>query len=185
MLKLLISLRNKKGFTIVEILIACFIVLAISTFSLQAFLGQKDAQRIQAQVSDTQQAATFCMAEMTKTIRNAGYRVPGGADCRIAAGALGYDTLVIYCFNDDSLRVDSTCFFLDHTGDSTNYKLCRKVNGEPAEIFAEYIEDVDFTQPNSKTLTVTIQARTEDIDPHLNSYRIRTISSNVLMRNAS
>lgn len=185
MLKLLKSLKNQRGITIVELLIGAFILLLVSAVTLQAFLGQKDASNIQAQVSDAQQAATFSLAEITKAVRNAGYRA-GGKVYRVQPGNLGHDTLVIYCYNTDSARVDSTRFFLAYTGgDAAHPKLMKKINTLEAVTYAEDIESVNFIPVGTKSLTVSLTARTASIDKHLNDYRRRTVSSNVLMPNAS
>ncbi|MGH8004350.1 MAG: type II secretion system protein, partial [Limisphaerales bacterium] len=93
MLKLLKPLKNPKGISIVELLIGAFILALISAITLQAFIGQKDASNIQAQVSDAQQAATFSVAEITKAVRNAGYRTPVGTPSsgyRKGIGILGH-----------------------------------------------------------------------------------------------
>jgi hypothetical protein len=180
MLKLLKALKNPKGISIAELLIGSFILAIISAITLQAFIGQKEASNMQAQVSDAQQSATFSLAEITKAVRNAGYRTPGTPPrgCRIGIGTLGHDTLIIYNLND------STLFYLDYTTDAAHPAL-RKVNNLGAdEVYAENIEDVDFFPVGTNALTVSLTARTEDIDKHLNDYRRRTVSSNIMIPNA-
>lgn len=182
MQKLLALLNNKKGITIVEVLIGAFIMAILTAITLQAFIGQKEASNMQAQVSDVQQAATFSMAEITKAVRNAGYRA-GGKTYLIKPGTLGHDTLIIYCYNEATATIDSTRFFLDHTTDAAHPALKKQLNNGTAEVYAENIEDVDFI-PGVKSLTVSITARTEDLDKHLNDYRRRTVSANVFIPNA-
>ncbi len=185
MLKLHKSLKNQKGISIVELLIAAFILALISAVTLKAFLGQKEVNNLEAQISDAQQAATFSLAEITKAVRNAGYRA-GGQDYRIQPGSLGHDTLIVYCFNSSTNSIDSTRFFLAYTGgDAAHPKLMKKINDAGAEIYAEDIEDVDFIPVGSNSLTVSLTARTASIDKHLNDYRRRTVSSSILMPNAS
>ena len=189
MLKLLKSLKNNNGISIVELLIGAFILALVSAVTLQAFLGQKEASNMQAQVSDAQQAATFSMSEITKAVRNAGYRA-GGKVYRIGVGTLGHDTLIIYCFNSSTNSVDSTRFFLDHTTDAAHPTLKKKLNNVGSgEVYAENIEDIDFFYEggvlgNTKTCTVSLTARTEDIDKHLNDYRRRTVSTKILVPNS-
>ena len=179
MSKLLKALNNPKGISIVELLIGASILAVISAITLQAFIGQNEASNMQAQVSDTQQAATFSLAEITKAVRNAGYRVTGGTPpYRIGVGALGHDTLIIYNLTD------STRFFLDHTTDAAHPALKRQSNNGTAEVYAEDIEDVDFIPVGTKSLTISLTARTEDIDKRLNDYRRRTVSSNIMIPNA-
>src|SRR5262245_22985936 len=181
MLKLLKTLNNTKGISIVELLIGAFILALVSAVTLQAFLGQKEASNMQAQVSDAQQAATFSLAEITKSVRNAGYRA-GGKVYLIKPGTLGHDTLIIYCFNSTTVSIDSTRYFLAHTGaDLTHPKLMKKTNTAGAEAYAEDIEDIDFFPIGTKSLTVSLTARTEKIDKRLNDYRRRTVSSNILI----
>ena len=186
MLKLLKSLKNTKGISIVELLIGAFILAVVSAVTLQAFLGQKEASNMQAQVSDAQQAATFSMAEITKVVRNAGYRVPVGTPpYQKITGFLGHDTLITYCYNSTALKVDTTRFFLAYTGaDAAHPKLMKKVNTDGAEPYAEDIEDVDFNPVGTNSLVVSLTARTEKIDKHLNDYRRRTVSTQIFIPNA-
>ncbi len=186
MLKFSNLLSDSKGISIVEILVAAFLVAVVCAFTLQAFVGNKESQNIQAEVSDAQQAATFSLTELTVAVRNAGCGVPTGTPTyRKKIGVLGHDTLIIYCQNGAS--TDSTRYFLDHTTDAAHPSLVRKKNTQTAEIFAENIEDIDFFEVGApvKSITVSITARTESIDKHLNDYRRRTVSSNILMANAS
>lgn len=176
MQKLLKTVKNTRGITIVELLIGAFIMALLTAITLQAFIGQKEAGDMQAQVSDAQQAATFSMAELTKTIRNAGYQA-GGKTYLIKPGTLGHDTLIIY------IQTDSTRFYLDHTTDAAHPTLKKKLNTGTGDVYAENIEDVDFI-PGAKSLTVSITARTEDLDKHLNDYRRRTVSANIFIPNA-
>ncbi len=184
MLKLHKKINNSKGISIVELLIGAFILAVISAVTLQAFLGQKEASNMQAQVSDVQQAVTFSLAEITKAVRNAGYRA-GGKVYRIQPGTLGHDTLILYCFNSSTNSVDSTRFFLDHTTDPAHPSLKKKVNNAgTGEVYAENVEDIDFLPVGTKSLTVSLTARTEKIDKQLNDYRRRTVSSNISIPNA-
>ena len=189
MLKLPKRLTNTKGISVVEILIGAFIIAIVCAFALQAFVGQKEASNMQAQVSDAQQAATFSLTELTVAIRNAGCGVPAGTPpYRKRIGTLGHDTLIIYYQNGAS--TDSTRYFLDHTTNPVHPKLIRQKNGGGLETFAENIEDIDFIEVGpvgalgAKSITVSITARMESIDKHLNDYRRRTVSSNVYVLNA-
>ncbi|HLG94221.1 MAG TPA: hypothetical protein VI546_05240 [candidate division Zixibacteria bacterium] len=186
MLKLPNLLIDTKGFSIVEVLIGAFIISIVCAFALQAFVGQKAASNMQEQVSEAQQAATFSLTELTVAVRNAGFGVPTGAPrYAVRIGTLGHDTLIIY--SNNGVSTDSTRYFLDHTTDAAHPTLKRRKNVVAAEVFAENIEDVDFFPLGApvKSITVSITARTEDIDKHLNDYRRRTVSSNIVMANAS
>ena len=192
-LKIFNSIRNRDGVGLVEILISAFIVILVVAFTLRAFVGQKDAQNTQAQVTDVQQAASFTMQELTTAIRNAGYMVPAGTRAyRKKGGALGHDTLVIYRQNEaNPANTDSTRYFLAYTGANADHpKLMRKLNALEAQVFAENIENVDFIEvgpigtSGAKVLTATLTARTEKIDSHLNDYRRRTLSSDIVILNA-
>ncbi len=177
------SIQNSRGTTIVEIVIAAFILILIIAFALSAFIGQKGAQNIQAQVSDAQQSATFSLQELTVAVRNAGYLVT--PPYRIKIGTLGHDTLILY--NKNGAGTDSVRYFLDHTTNAAHPALKKKKNTAAAEIFAEDIEDIDFIEPvgaAKKALTISITARTEDMDKGLNDYRRRTVSSDVVILNA-
>jgi type II secretory pathway pseudopilin PulG len=183
-------IHNQKGVGLVEILVSAFLIAILCAVVLNAFLGDKQAANIQAQVSEAQQSATFSLTELTVAVRNAGYGVPTGTPpYRKRIGTLGHDTLIIYCKNNGG-TIDSTRYFLDHTTDAVHPTLKRKKNTAAAEVFAENIEDIDFFEvplppAQVKSITVSITARTEDIDKHLNDYRRRTVSSNIQMANAA
>lgn len=187
MLKVQRTLNNAKGISLAELLIGAFILALVSAVTLQAFLGQKDASNIQAQVSEAQQAATFSVVEITKAVRNAGYRA-GGNVYRVQPGSLGHDTLITFCFDSTTNSVDSTRFFLAYTdSNAVHPKLMKKVNADSARIYAEDIENVSFIPHGSKTpkelITVSLTARTASVDPHLNDYRRRTVSSDIFVPN--
>lgn len=174
-------IKNNKGISIVELLICAVAIVFLGAMGLQYYVHANETTYIQAEVSDAQQAATFCLNEITKAVRNAGYLVPGGIPYKINVGSLGHDTLYIYT------QATYTKFYLDYTTVPAHPQLMRKVNNTAAVIFAEDIEDIDFL-PNvafPNTLTVSLTARTAKIDPHLKDYRRRTVSSDIVMPNAS
>ncbi|MGH8004818.1 MAG: hypothetical protein ACRECJ_08860, partial [Limisphaerales bacterium] len=86
--------------------------------------------------------------------------------------------LIIYNQND------SIIFYLDYTSDAAHPAL-RKIDALGTNsIYAEDIEDVDFNPVGANALTVSLTARTEKIDKHLNDYRRRTVSCQILIPNA-
>ena len=190
-LKFFNSIHNQRGVSIVELLVAAFIMAIVCAFTLNAFIGKKDAGNIQAEVSDAQQSATFSLTELTVAVRNAGFGVPTGTrPYRIKIGTLAHDTLIVYYQN--GANTDSTRYFLAHTGaDAAQPCLKRRINNLTPQVFAENIEDVDFIEVGpvgalgAKSITVSLTARTESVDKHLNDYRRRTVSSNVQIANAS
>jgi len=181
-------IKNNKGISIVELLICAVAIVFLGAMGLQYYVHANQTSYIQAEVSDAQQAATFCLNEITKAVRNAGYKAAGKTYLK-NLGTLGHDTLIIYSFNEGTGTIDSTRFYLNHTvaPAPAHPQLMRKVNNTAAVIFAEDIEDIDFL-PNvafPNTLTVSLTARTAKIDPHLKDYRRRTVSSDIVMPNAS
>ena len=175
---------NDKGVGLLELLISTAALLLIGAFGLKFYVDQNEVHNIQAEVSDMQQTVTFCLAEITKAVRNAGYQVPVGTPpYLIRIGTPGHDTLYIY---------QGTSFmkvYLDHTTEPAHPKLMVQQGASAAQVYAENIEDIDFIPvirvgvTKINTLTVSITARTEKIDPHLADYRRRTVSSDIVMPN--
>lgn len=96
------------------------------------------------------------------------------------------------------LSLDQVKYYIDES-DTANPKLMIQVNNKPAEVYAEYIEDLQFVYTlkdgsevdqfmraqDVRGVQIRLRARTSDPDPDFpsNPYRLRTYTSTVNPRN--
>src|SRR3989304_4982266 len=71
-------LFSKAGLSLIEIIIALFIVVIISTFALRAYLSAHKVEGVQASISDTQQNARASLNLLTDLFKVAGSFLPAG-----------------------------------------------------------------------------------------------------------
>ncbi|MGB2698397.1 MAG: hypothetical protein WBD28_11135 [Candidatus Zixiibacteriota bacterium] len=170
-------LKEQKGISLVEVLIAAVLTLVIGAAALGFYITQHNSWLAQEDVSDMQQNIRVALDEISKNIRKAGYGVPAGHPSILVYS----DSLVI--FFQDSTQVDTVKYYVSWA-DTLHPCLLRKVNSNYAWAYAEDIELIQFTQAD-KLITITIQARESRRDPEYtgDGYRRRTITSKALVRN--
>lgn len=186
-------LRNNRGYTIAELLIAMFITGILAAAGFEFYISMHNQTLAQEEISDMQQASRASLQDITKTLRMAGYKVGSHVPYAINGDSL-------YIFYNGTQPVDSVLYFLaDYTSDelagmsafstgSTPHKLMKQVNSAAAEVFADYITDVTFTAINSSTIQVTInvQAAQPDEDFVTNGgYRTYSALETVNLRNVA
>lgn len=171
-------LKNQKGITLIELLIAAFLTALLSAAAMEFYVRQHGQWLTQEQVSDMQQNARVCMDELTKNIRKAGYQLVGQTAFQIRG-----DTLAL--FYKDSTIIDTLRFYVSRT-DTLHPVLVKKLNAGTPQVYAENIDSVRFVQAGS-VIQVTIIARQDrkDEDYSGGSYRKRVCVSRVKIRNAS
>jgi prepilin-type N-terminal cleavage/methylation domain-containing protein len=94
-------IRNKRGFTLLELLISAAISVIIVGSALSVYLAQHKHLVIQDQISDMQQSVRAGMEELATKIRMAGYNVPPGISS-VTAYNTNPDTIVVL-YNTDAL----------------------------------------------------------------------------------
>ena len=192
---------NKKGFTLVELLIAMAITGIVAGAIFTAFLSQQKSYLIQDQVAEMQQNLRAGMDLMVKEIRMAGYDPYGDSDAGITAAAEKIFTFTLVA-DDDGYDNDS-----DNTTDeigelkTIQYDLYdaysdgdndigRKV-GAKKRAAAENIEEIEFyytLEDATKTLTpadpnnirnvqIAILARSEHEDSKFSNTKTYTTPS--------
>lgn len=88
------KLKNGRGFTLLEVLIALFMSAVVLTIIFKVFITQHKNWSIQEQVTDMQQNARAAMDELGRQIRMAGHELPLGLPGIIAYNT-NPDTIVI------------------------------------------------------------------------------------------
>lgn len=170
-------LKDQKGITLVEVLIAAVLTLVIGAAALGFYVVQHNSWLAQEDVSEMQQNIRVALDEISKNIRKAGFGVPSGHPTIL----VGQDNLTI--FYQDSVKVDTVQYFVSWA-DSLHPRLLRKFNSNYAQAYAEDIESIQFVQAD-KLITITIVAREGRKDPEYtgDGYRRRTITSKAQVRN--
>ncbi|MEW5923091.1 MAG: prepilin-type N-terminal cleavage/methylation domain-containing protein [Candidatus Zixiibacteriota bacterium] len=187
------KLRNNKGYTIAELLIAMFITGVLAAAGFEFYISMHNQTLAQEEISDMQQASRASLQDITRTLRMAGYKI-GSHD----PYAINGDSL--YIFFNGTQPVDSVLYYLADYSESelagmasfptgsTPHKLMKKVNSATAELFADYITDVTFTAINSSTVQVTIDVQAAQPDEDFvdnGGYRTFTALETVNLRNVA
>lgn len=170
-------LKDQKGITLVEILIAALLTLIIGAAALGFYVTQHNSWLVQEDVSEMQQNLRVVLDEISKNVRKAGFGVPGSHPTILVVP----DTLTI--FYQDSTKIDTVKYFVSWT-DSLHPRLVRQINTDYARPYAEDIESIQFTQAE-KLITINIVAREGRKDPEYtgDGYRRRTLTSKAQVRN--
>ena len=172
-------LKDQKGMTLVELIIAGLLTLVVGGAALEFYVSQHNQWLAQTDVSDMQQNLRVLLDELTTNIRSAGYGIMTSHP-RIQ---LTSNTLTIYY--KDSTKIDTTRYYVSNT-DSLHPNLVKQLNQGSPQVFAENIESVQFARSGS-LLTVTLVAREGRRDPEYpgDGYRRRTLIADVELRNGT
>jgi len=173
----MVRIKNQKGITLVELLIACLLTFIVGSAALEFYSSQHNQWLAQTDVSDMQQNARALKDELTTSIRSAGYGIIAGHPRMLVRS----DTLDIY--RKDSTKIDTIRYYVS-TADSVHPNLVKQINQDSPQVFAEDIESVQFTRTGN-LITVTLVAREGRRDPEyaLDGYRRRTIIVSAEVRN--
>jgi len=99
------TIKNIRGFTLLELLISAAISVIIVGSALSVYLAQHKHLIIQDQISDMQQSVRAGMEELATKIRMAGYNVPSGINA-IQAYNTNPDTIMVLYDTDVLEGVD-------------------------------------------------------------------------------
>ena len=135
-------LRNKKGFTVIELLVAMTISGVVMAGVYSAYYSQQKTQVVQEQVADMQQNLRAAMFYMEREIRMAGCDLTGDAD----AGIVTADATSIRFTEDirgDALGSDPDGDVTDPNEDIT-YALVGTDLQRNGVIMAQNIDAIDF-----------------------------------------
>jgi hypothetical protein len=167
---------KQKGLSLVELLIATTLTVLIGSVMLDFYISQHNQFLVQEEISDMQQNGRIAMDEIATNIRKAGYGLTGQPSIFV-----GTDTLRVY-FKCGS-QIDTISYYISRI-DALHPNLMKKVSSGSAQVFAENIDSLKFTQ-SGKLIYVRIVAREGIKDDHFigDKYRRRILCSNVQMRN--
>jgi Tfp pilus assembly protein PilW len=170
-------IKDQKGMTLIEVLIACLMTLIIGSAALEFYSSQHNNWLAQTDVSDMQQNARALKDELTRNIRSAGYGIIAGHPRIIVAS----NALTI--FRKDSTKIDTIRYYVSFS-DTSHPALVKQINQDSPQTFAEDIESVQFTRTGN-VITVTMVARESRRDPEyaLDGYRRRTLVVSAEVRN--
>ena len=170
-------IKNQKGMTIVELLIAALLTFVIGGVALEFYSSQHNQWLAQTDVSDMQQNARALKDELTANIRSSGYGIIAGHPRMLVTS----NTLTIY--RKDSTKIDTVSYYVS-AADAAHPNLVKQINQDTPQVFAENIESVDFVR-DGNLITVTLVAREGRRDPELagDGYRRRTIVVSAEIRN--
>ena len=181
----------RNGFSILEVLIAAVITAIIAASGFQFYTKMHGQSETQDNVSEMQQLARSSLYDMRKSLLQAGFKLSGHIPYKIAG-----DTLAVYY--SVTLPVDTIQYYLaeftpaeyanvaNQPSGTKLYNLVKKVNSGTADIFADFITDINYNQIDAANIVITInvQASRSDDDYALNGgFRIYSISERINVRN--
>jgi Tfp pilus assembly protein PilV len=174
-------LRNQRGMSIIEVLVASLLTVLVVWAALEFYLSSHKSWMMQNDVSEVQQNARVCLDEMAGNLRMAGYDLPAGHP----AFQAGNDSLTVYFRRNG--KVDTISYYI-HIPDTTQAFLIRHVVGEYPAVFADGVEGITVTQVAARIFELALTARGEQTDREMfpgDGHRRRTLTTEVMVRNLS
>jgi type II secretory pathway pseudopilin PulG len=173
----MIKIKGEKGMTLMELLIAVLLTFIVGSAALEFYASQHNHWLAQTDISDMQQNVRALLDELSRNIRSAGFGIiVNHPSVRVTS-----DTLVI--FRNDSTKIDTIQYYVS-SADSLHPNLVKKINQDPAQVFAEDIESVQFVRSGA-VIAVRLVAREGRRDPEYSGdgYRRRTLIARAEVRN--
>jgi type IV pilus assembly protein PilW len=164
---------NKKGFTLVELLVAMAITGIVAGAIYTAFQSQQKSYLIQEQVAEMQQNLRAAMDIMVRDIRMAGYDPYGNSGAGITAAAENTFTFTLVADDDDYDNDNDTItdeigelktiqYDLYDAYDDSDNDIGRQVGAQKRAV-AENIEEIEFYYILADDTTTTAPANPSDI----------------------
>jgi prepilin-type N-terminal cleavage/methylation domain-containing protein len=187
------ALRNSRGVSLIEIIIAMFITGLISAAGFHFYIQMHNSALTQEEISDMQQSSRASLEEICKNLRMAGFKL----DSTHAAYRINGESL--YVFASITQPVDTILYFLQSYNnyelvmddslarDLRPRKLMIKVNSGQPEVFADNIRAMKFNPVSSRAveISLTVQPLKSDMTYLDNGgYRMHTATERVKIRNA-
>ena len=157
---------TQSGFTIIEVLIAALITSIIATSTFTFYIRLHNQSENQYEISEAQNFARASLYDIDKELRMAGYKIPDTHNPFTISG----DTLIIY--KQGTQPVDTIMYYLeefteneyadmsDLPSDKKMYKLMKKENSTVAQIFADYLSGIQFTQLTGSSINISLEVQT-------------------------
>jgi prepilin-type N-terminal cleavage/methylation domain-containing protein len=184
-------LKCYRGFTILEVLIAALITGILATASFRFYSSMHNQAETQYDVSEVQHQCRASMNELKRTLRQAGFKLIGHTAFEVYD-----DSLAVYF--SETKPVDTVVYYLqefaDHEyylvpglGDGQKlYHLMKRRNSLTPEVYTDFIQSIDYQQPDSRTVQITITAqvmRADDTYSENNGFRTWSLQEQVALRN--
>lgn len=181
------TIKNKKGFTLIEVLIAGLMTGVIISGAFGFYVKMQDQTTVQMEMSNIQNIARASVEDISTTIRQAGYKLDSH-DPYLING----DTLMVF-FNIYN-SVDTVIYFLaaqsgtsdDDESRNATYYLMKGCSYGSTAIYADNIVSISYLdiEDNVIRITITAQALYPDDSYNFNDgYRRLTLSEEVCLRN--
>ena len=186
---------DRRGFTLIELMIAMAIGLIVFASVAATFTSQTRAYTAQEQINQMEQNARGALDIMSREIKMAGYKPNGGS----LSGVVSYTSTSLTIQAD--LNGDGSASMnaadneqISYTYDSSNKRISRQVGSAPAATLAENISAFAFTYyqasgtaeaasaANIRRIKIAITAKTEKPDPGYSSnggYRTADLSTTI------
>ena len=147
---------------------------------LKHFLNQRGISLIEILIGSLISLiiAAAAMAELTRQVRSAGYGMTIPPYYSISG-----DTLTV--FRKPGADVDTIRFYISRS-DTLHPNLLKKVDTQAAQLFAENITQITFTQLGTGALQVTFtarEARKDEDYAFIKGYRTRQLTTRIKLRN--
>ncbi len=182
-----------RGFTVLEVLIAGLITGILATASFRFYSSMHNQTETQYEVSEVQHQCRASLNDIKKTLRQAGFKLTTHPDLEIYG-----DTLAVYF--SETQPVDTVMYYLEEFDDYEYYKvpdlpdgqqlfkLMKKTNSSTAEIYTDFIRDINFRLIDGRTVLITVTAQVTQRDDTFGEnegFRTWTLDEQVTLRNVT
>jgi Tfp pilus assembly protein PilW len=146
---------------VVELLIGAVLTAIVSFAAFRFYQAHHQFYLAQNDIADRQGNLRFAADVIGKSVRNAGYLVPGTQTLRVSAG---YDTLVVYMGDSLGATIDTIRYYVNRS--QTPPALVVKRNGGTASTLAMSIDTVRFvpvggTPPRGMSVVLVASKQTQ------------------------
>jgi len=174
------KLLNKKGMTVIELLIVSLMTCIVAAAGFHFFIRVNQQYISQEDITETQQNVRASLQELCREIRMAGYNTPDTVSAYELVDLTGdSDTLTV---NRDTLSIK---YYIDRS-DTLHPMLMKSVN-DNAEIYADEIKDMQINVISTKSIEVSITANSAKFDDQvMGGHKFeRTLTQVVSLRNVN
>lgn len=188
--------NNKRGFTLIEVVIGLAISLILMVVTVKIFQVQRKSYSMQEQVAEMQQNIRAAMDMMVREIRMTGYDPTGTGFAGIGTNTSGMLQFLADIDGNGATtdtNEDITYRYYDANDASYPREIKRKTDSGSFQPFVENIDDCNFlyydnngvatsTASSIRQIRITITGRTTKADSNY-GYRYGTLTSLVIPEN--
>jgi len=174
------KIRNRKGMTIIELLIVALMTSIVAAAGFEFFVRANQQYVSQDDITEMQQNVRASLQEISHEFRMAGFNIPDTISAySIYDLTSAPDTLTI---NRDTLTIR---YYIDES-DTLHPVLMKEINGT-SEIYADEISDFQVAQVGTGQVRLSVTANTVKTDDQINEGEklARTLTQVVSMRNVN